>query len=360
MPSIITGRAYTYVTPWDADLTTLTQETIFEIDESRLETNDMVVKTLATPINPSDVSQILGGYNKPIANSRLGTKESHPVHVGGNEGVFEVIHVGSEITNYKVGDIVIPKMPGFGTWRTYALVTVNETDLTPFIKVNGLSIDQAAIISINPSTAYQLLHQFIDDWKSGDWIIQNAGNSQASKYLTQLAHLKGVNVISVVRDGKLEEVADELYRFHATKVITESELLDNGFSIDKLTDGGNVRLALNSLGGKSVPGLVKSLSEDGTLITYGVLAGGEINYNGALQLFKNLTTKAYWLTANTKKNPSYKIETVNKLAELFSEDKIEVVPYVKVKYDSTKQDLKSCIKQTITDSKTQKHVIFYE
>ncbi|RCK63580.1 putative trans-2-enoyl-CoA reductase 1, mitochondrial [Candida viswanathii] len=356
----ITGKAATYVTPWDSDLNKILLDATFDIVEADLQTNDIVLKTLATPINPSDIAQLLGGYNKPIANLRLGTEESHPVHVGGNEGVFEVIRVGEEITNYQVGDVVIPKLPGFGTWRTYAIVNVTETDPTPLIKVNGLAVDQAAVVSINPSTAYQLLHQFINDWAPGDWIVQNAGNSQASKYLTQLARNEGVKVLSVIRDNKPQDLIDELVEFGAAKVVPESEFLDVGFKIEEVTGGGNVRLALNSLGGPTVLGLVRSLSQDGTLVTYGVLAGGAIEYDGKLQLFKNLSTKAYWLTANTKKDPQRKVETVEALTKLFNDGSIKVVPYNKVKYDASVPDYTKLVLETIAKSKSEKQVIIYE
>lgn len=357
----IIGHAATYVTPWDNDVSKILIDSTFEINESELQTNEIVLQTLATPVNPSDVAQLLGGYNKPIAISRLGTKDSHPVHVGGNEGVFKIIRVGEEIKNYKVGDIVIPKLPGFGTWRSFALISIDEDDIEPFIKVNQLTIDQASIISINPSTAYQLLNQFINDWKLGDWIIQNAGTSQASKYLTQLANFKGVNVISIIRDNKSQDIIDELYELKATKVISESEFLDPNFKIESITNSGNVRLALNSLGGSTIPGLMKSLSNNGIMVTYGVLAGGHIEYDGKLQLFKNLSTRAFWLTANTKQNPQGKIDTVNELIKLFKDGSIKVVPFKKVRYNPNSiPDYTKFVVDTISKSKKEKQVIIYE
>ncbi|CAX45455.1 enoyl-[acyl-carrier protein] reductase [nadph, b-specific], putative [Candida dubliniensis CD36] len=357
----ITGKATTY-TASGSDLPNVLQQTIFEIDEAAIQPNDVVVKTLATPINPSDIAQIFGGYNDVVPSTRLGSDTTpQKLSVGGNEGVFKVIQIGSNVKNYQVGDVVIPKLPGFGTWRTHAVVDITQdNELTPFIKVNELAVDQAATISINPSTAYQLLHQFIKDWKSGDWIIQNAGNSQASKYLTQLARLINVNVLSIIRDGKPQELYDDLYNLGATKILSESEFLHPEFKIEDVTNGkGNVRLALNSLGGKTVGGLVKSLSRNGVLVTYGVLGGGEITYDGRIQLFKNISTRAYWLTANTKANPQSKINTVEAVSKLFKEGRIKVVSYNTVKFDPT-SDLKTTILSAINKSKTGKQVVIYE
>ena len=37
-----------------------------------------------------------------------------------------MIQIGSNVKNYEVGDVVIPKLPGFGTWRTHAVVDITK------------------------------------------------------------------------------------------------------------------------------------------------------------------------------------------------------------------------------------------
>ena len=80
-----------------------------------------------------------------------------------------MIQIGSNVKNYEVGDVVIPKLPGFGTWRTHAVVDITQdSDLTPFIKVNDLTIDQAA--------TFLLIHQLhtnccINSSKIGNQVI---------------------------------------------------------------------------------------------------------------------------------------------------------------------------------------------
>lgn len=356
---MIEGTAVTY-TAHGRDLDQTLANTTFTIN-TPIKPNQILLRTLATPINPSDIGQIYGGYNVPRTIVDLGSTPNEPLHVGGNEGVYEIIEVGTDIKGYQASDIVIPKLPGFGTWRSCALVTItDEGDTTPLIKVNGLTLDQAATISINPCTAYQILHQYIHDWNTGDWVVQNAGNSQVSKYLTQIAKLMNISTLSVIRDGKSQQEIDQLYELGATKVISELEFLASDFDIGKITNNGNVRLALNSVGGITVPRLVESLSNDGFLVSYGVVGSAEIKYDGRLQLFKNLTTASYWLTANTKRDPQRKVDTVNKLIELYQDGKIRDVEYNKVAYNSKSQDLKSVVLKAIADSKNGKQVIIYE
>lgn len=314
---MISARAVTYQksgTPLESVL----KQTKWEIDPSKIEPNEVILKTLATPINPADVHQVSGNYASAPKRFILNGQE---VSIGGNEGLFEIIHKGSSVKGYEVGNWVIPKLPSFGTWRTHALVKVDGDD--PFIKIGEnegeLTMNQAATVSINPCTAYQMINQNIKDWKKGDWIIQNAGNSQVSKYVTQLARLEGINTISVIRSGKSDKEIQELYDLGATKVITEEELSSDNFqeTLKKWVGDSRVRLALNSIGGELVSKLIDCLSQDGYLVTYGMLSGKPITYSGGVQLFKNITTVAYWLTANTKRNPQFKVDTVHAIVELY-------------------------------------------
>lgn len=357
--STVEGTAATYTTP-GSDFANVLKPTNFKIDFDAVKPSQLVLKALASPINPADLSQIVGGYNEPKRFTDLGTTPNDPVSVGGNEGVFKVVHVGSDAgSEFKVGDHVIPLLPSFGTWRSYA--TAEPKDL---IKVNGISVDQASTISINPSTAYQILNQYVTDWdtKGGnDWIVQNSGNSQVSKFVIQLAKaLYNVNVISVIRDGKPQEVTDELIKLGAKHVINESEFTKEDFDITKYTNGGNVRLALNGSSDPTVPSLVKSLSKNGTLVSFGVVGGTKIEYDARLQLFKNLSTRSFWLTANTYANPDLKKDTVEKLVEIYKTGKISDVPYNKVSYKAG-QDLAKLVVDAIAESKKSgKQVIFYE
>ncbi|KAK2106320.1 hypothetical protein P7K49_015834 [Saguinus oedipus] len=66
--------------------------------------SDVLVKMLAAPINPSDINMIQGNY---------GLLPELPA-VGGNEGVAQVVAVGSSVTGLKPGDWVIPANAGLG------------------------------------------------------------------------------------------------------------------------------------------------------------------------------------------------------------------------------------------------------
>lgn len=68
------------------------------------------VKWLLAPVNPADINTIQGKYpSRPPLPA-----------IPGNEGVGEIVAVGSNVSTLRVGDKVVPNGPNFGTWRTLA------------------------------------------------------------------------------------------------------------------------------------------------------------------------------------------------------------------------------------------------
>ncbi|KAK6463744.1 mitochondrial 2-enoyl thioester reductase [Scheffersomyces coipomensis] len=367
--NIIEANAVTF-TERGFDFANVLHSTKYSIDPTKLKSDELIVKALTTSINPSDLGIIGAAYGAPPKLFH-DLQTSEPVHIPGNETLLRVEYVGSDIKDYKVGDWVIPKNVGFGSWRSHAVVSTAE-DKTPLIVLSNdeddsFTLEQGATIMINPCTAYQILGQFIHDWKDdgNDWVIQNAGNSQVAKYLTQFTTLKNIKSISVIRDGKSDEEIKELYDLGATKVITESEFLKPEFIKETLPSWigskGNVRLAINSVGGPTTAQLVSSLSQDGYFVTFGMIGGQPISYNGGEQLQKNITTKAYWLTANTKRDPESKVKTVVDLLKLYKDGKLKDVPFEKNIVKVGVDDIKSVFLQGIVKSKTNgKQIIVYE
>lgn len=81
----------------------------------------------------------------------------------------------------KVGDLVVPAKSGLGTWRTYGIH--KGTDLFQIDK--SLERNTAAMFQVNPSTAYRLLHDFVQ-LSPGDFIVQNGANSAVGRFVIQV------------------------------------------------------------------------------------------------------------------------------------------------------------------------------
>lgn len=367
------GVAITY-TLHDLDVSKVLQVTEFEIDLVNLEPNQVALQALANPINPSDLLQIKGVYTTP-KTQQLSGKD---VHIGGNEGLFKILKIGKDISGFNENDWVITKLSNFGTWRSHAIVTFgNEEAPVPIIKVKDslrkdskLTIAEAGTIGVNPPTAYQLLQNYVKFSPTGeDWVIQNAGASQVSKFVLQLAKHWKINVISVIRGGKPNQKAkeEELYALGATKVITEEQSQSEEYKTKIIPGwlketGGKLKLALNSVGGALTNALIDHLSTDGYLVSYGQMTTDPIQYTSALQLYKNLTTKAYWLTRNTYEDPESKTRTIDSLVELYESGDLQPVSYSQVEYklgDSSSDYLKRFL-NAIENSSSDKNVVIYK
>ena len=70
----------------------------------------VLLRFLASPINPSDINQVQGVYAvKPVWREDVdGTA------VGGNEGVAEIVKVGEDVKSVQPGDWVLPAIAAFG------------------------------------------------------------------------------------------------------------------------------------------------------------------------------------------------------------------------------------------------------
>lgn len=339
-----------------------------EIDPAKLRPSQILLQALATPVNPSDVKQIEGSYKAPIRYKKIGQDENEKeVAVGGNEGVFRIVAVGLEVKTYKPGQWAILKLTGFGTWRSYAITEITADNADPLIVVlsddhQTLSLDDAATISTNPSTAYQLLHQYISDWKEQEWIVVNAGNSFVNKYLFQLTRAQKINTLAVVRDrSDWSEVEKELTALGATKVVKESEFVAPDYvakTLPNVVGESRVRLALDSLGGPTTPNLVASLSTSGIFVNYGALSGQNVSYSPGVQLAKNITLKSYWLTRNTLSNPQSKVDTVQALLKLYESGTIGPVKFERTEY-RTGDNLRDVYVKAIKESSQGKRVVWY-
>ncbi|GAV46581.1 hypothetical protein ZYGR_0A01730 [Zygosaccharomyces rouxii] len=321
--------------------------------------NSVVVRTLAFPINPSDVNQLQGVYpSKPEKTLDYGTKD--PAAIAGNEGVFEVLSVPSNENSLKAGDWVIPLYANQGTWSDHR-VFKNASDL---IKVNGLDLHTAATIGVNGVTAYQLVHDYIK-WTPGgnEWLIQNAGTSGVSKIVTQVAKAAGINTLSVIRDrDNFDQVAKKLEnQLGATKVISESQNNDKVFGKQVLPTilGSNarVRLALNSVGGKSSAAIARKLERDALMLTYGGMSKQPVTLPTSLHIFKGLTSKGFWVTENCRREPNKKLDAVNALVKLYKEGKLispkDEIVTTDVNANGSDQDLLEAVKKGISASGKQ-------
>src|SRR3954451_19636180 len=115
------------------------------------------------------------------------------------EGAGVVTEVGSAVRDLAIGaQVILPH--SFGTWREVAIIAAEKLVATP----PEIEPIQAAMLKVNPITAWRMIHDFVP-LRSGDWLIQNAANSGAGECAIQIARELGIRTVNVVRRAELVE-----------------------------------------------------------------------------------------------------------------------------------------------------------
>jgi len=330
-----------------------------------LPSTSLLLRTLATPINPADINQIQGVYpSKPPFTSLLGTPT--PSAVAGNEGCFEVSGVGSSIKTLQKGDWVIMKSTGFGTWRTHALAP--ESSVLKIENKENLTPIQVGTVSVNPCTAYRMLKDF-ETLEEGDWFIQNGANSGVGRAAIQLGALWNLKSINVIRDrpdaAATQSMKDELLALGATHVVTESELMAKGFAeqVKEWTSGGRekVKVGLNCVGGKPTAALVKCLSSGGHLVSYGAMSKQPLMLPTGALIFKDIKFSGFWVSRWSDANPEEKKRTVEEILDLTREGSFRDIPVQEVRWDWGTEEglLKDAVSGTLGGFRAGKGVFVY-
>ena len=266
--------------------------------------NQVLVEMKASPINPADINRLEGKY--PI-------RSSLPA-IAGNEGVGVIAQIGSAVPNLRVGQPVI-SLDRVGNWcEAY---TADANSLIPL--PTDIPLEQAAMLSVNPPTAWQMLEAFVN-LKPGDWVIQNAANSGVGRAVIQIARLRGLRTVNIVRRKNL---IPELEAEGADVVVTDEIPLSK--QIRDLTGNANVPLGLNAVGGESAREIAKSLSDHGTLVTYGAMGLQPLQMSNSLLIFKDLCFRGFWINAWYKRADAKEIHAMfDQLIPLVTSGKLTV------------------------------------
>lgn len=271
------------------------------------------VKWLLSPVNPADINTIQGKYP---------SRPSLPA-VPGNEGVGEIVAIGSNVQDLRVGDRVVPNGPNFGIWRTQANYNSKDVMKIP----NDVDLVVASMMNVNPCTAYRMLKDFVP-LKSGDTVIQNGGNSAVGQLVIQLCKIWGYKSVSVVRDRpNIQELKNQLASLGADEVLTEEEVRNTQlFKSKKLLAP---KLALNCIGGQNAHEVLRHLAHGGILVTYGGMSREPLNVPIASLIFKDITLKGFWMTAWTKGNmeSQERVDMFKNLAGFFRDKKLQPPPH---------------------------------
>ncbi len=236
---------------------------------------EIAVKMRWAPVNPADINFVEGMYGK---------KPELPA-IAGLEGVGEVVALGAGVNGIGVGDLVRP-VDGVGSWRSWAVAPAERFHRLPRLA----DLRQAAMLGVNPATAWRLLHDVVR-LQPGDWVVQNAANSGVGRCLIQLARALGLKTANLVRRP---ELIPELTALGADLVVLDGK--DAAAQVATVCGKSAPRLAVNQVGGDSALNLAKIVAAGGTVATIGAMARQPVNVPAGLLIFKDLRFTGLWVT----------------------------------------------------------------
>jgi NADPH:quinone reductase-like Zn-dependent oxidoreductase len=235
--------------------------------------DEVVFDVLAFPINPADLWFCRGTYRlKPPLPAAPGA-----------ECVGRVTAVGASVKHVKPGDLVINLQRE--NWAQKR--KVKGADAIPLPA--GIDLRQAAMVRINPPTAYLMLSDFVE-LKGGDWVIQNVANSAVGRLLIVLAHQRGLRTVNVVRRPDL---ATELKQLGADLVIVDGDDLAERVSSE--TGNAPIKLGVEAIGGSATARIGDCIAADGTVVHYGSMSGANPEMDGTNFIYRGVKLTGFML-----------------------------------------------------------------
>lgn len=222
-----------------------------DVPEPEAGAGQVVIDMEAAVVQAADARTVLGadGFRKKLPRTP------------GYEGVGRICAVGSGVTGLDVGMRVFAPL-GAGTYRERVAVGAAGLSLAP----EGDPV-QVALLSLTPTTAYLMLHDFAT-LAPDDWVLQNAANSPVGRMIIQLARELKVRVVNVVKSSP---VIGELKEIGAGAVLLDAD--DLWDRVKAITQGAAIRLAFDAVGGAATARIASCLVDEGVVVNYGAMTG---------------------------------------------------------------------------------------
>ena len=229
--------------------------TIREIPVPTPGPGQVLVRMAASPVNPSDLAFLMGGY---------GFKQPFPV-TPGNEGSGVVAATGSGLmaSRLKGKRVACFSRMGYGgAWAEYLL-----TDASLCVPVGkNISLEQAAMSLVNPLTALAFMD--IIRIKKYRAFVNTAAGSALGQMLVRLSQRQGVPLINVV----YKEAHAEHLRSLGAEYTLNSTAPDFEEQLKKLTHDLQAKLLLDAVGGPLLGQLLMAAPRGSTILSYGRLS----------------------------------------------------------------------------------------
>lgn len=270
---------------------------------------EVLVKIHSSPINPSDLAFLVGGY---------GIKKPFPV-VPGFEGSGTVVAAGKGILpklwlGRKVACAASPEHNG--CWAEYMV-----TKVAMCVPINkNISLEQASMMFVNPMTVlafFDVYNKLPNHTKKPRAIINTAAASALGKMVIKLGKRYNVPIISVVR--RKEQV--EILKNEGAENIVNSSDANFEKDLKDLSYKLNATIIFDAVCGKLSQQLLDAAPKGSTLFIYGRLSDDNFEIRPGDLIFTGNKIQGFWLTNWLKeKNLLQTIKNTRKIQSLLGKE----------------------------------------
>lgn len=237
----------------------------------------VLVRMHASPVNPSDLALLKGGY----------MERNYPF-TPGLEGSGEVVESGGGIlARLRVGKRVAcsPEPKGDGTWAEYMVTSATRTSPLP----KGTSPEQGSMMLVNPMTALVLMKIA----RQGHYaaVVNNAAASAMGKMLIRLARQNNMPLINIVRK---EDQVRTLTEMGAGVVLNSADPAFVETLKQHCSRPGPI-LFLDAVGGDHAARLLEAATKGSRMICYARLSGDPLLIEPVALMQEGVTIEGFQL-----------------------------------------------------------------
>ena len=264
-----------------------------EVADPEIQPDEVLVKIHAAALNRADLLQRQGKYPSPA-----GCPPWMGLEISG-----QIVEIGSNITDWNIGDRVCALLGG-GGYAEY--VAVKQDMLMPIPK--GLSMEEAAALPEAFATSY--LNLFIEGHlQAGQTAFIPAGASGLASVAIPMAKAFGARVITSVLS---EELAERIKPLGADLIINSSTQSVEEILKAEEERGTPVAVSMDCLSGETLGRSLPYMARGGYWIVISTLAGIETNVP-----LRPLLTKGLHLVGSMLRNrtPEFKAYILSELVK---------------------------------------------
>lgn len=233
-----------------------------EIPAPSPDVNEMLVRVHAGALNRADLY---------LAQGRMHGSHGGTGTVMGLEFAGEVVELGANVPNYKVGDLIM--CSGIGGLAEYAVCDWRRAFPVP----TGLDIREASALTVAIRTAFVSLVD-LGNLESGHSVLVLGGSSAVGLMCLQMAEEIGASLI--IGSSSTPARRKQLTQYGANATI-DTRAQDWVEQVLKLTSNDGVDVVIDLLAGPYINAAMNVTKIGGTIVNVGRMAGesGELDFD---------------------------------------------------------------------------------